>query len=248
MFFPRASAGAEVTLLAESHWRLKIPAGDAAAYRVAQLDSYGSLPRHRFSARPPAVLRLAARVSQAELPGTWGFGWWNDPFAFSLGWQKGAAQRLPALPQAAWFFHASPPNALSLSDDLPAHGFLMQAFRSAAFPALLLAPAFLTLPLLFWRPFARLTRRTARSFVRQAIERSPVDPTEWHTYLIEWNVHTVRFFIDNACLFETPRSPHPPLGVVIWIDNQYMAFPSDGKIGYGTLPTPQAAWLEVKLL
>jgi hypothetical protein len=46
--------------------------------------------------------------------------------------------RLPALPNTAWFFFASPPNYLSLRDDLPAQGALAAVFRSPRLPASLL--------------------------------------------------------------------------------------------------------------
>jgi len=42
-------------------------------------------------------------------------------------------------------------------------------------------------------------------------------------------------------------SPRPPLGLVIWIDNQYAAFTPDGKIGFGVLANDEA-WLEIKEL
>jgi hypothetical protein len=41
-------------------------------------------------------------------------------------------------------------------------------------------------------------------------------------------------------------SPNPPLGAVIWIDNQYAAFTPEGKIGFGVLDNPEPAWLEIK--
>ena len=47
-------------------------------------------------------------------------------------------------------------------------------------------------------------------------------------------------------MFESAVSPNPPLGLVIWIDNQYAAFTPEGKIGFGVLANPEPAWLEVK--
>jgi hypothetical protein len=41
-------------------------------------------------------------------------------------------------------------------------------------------------------------------------------------------------------------SPRPPLGLVIWIDNQYAAFTPNGRIGFGVLENPEPAWLELK--
>ncbi len=72
--------------------------------------------RSRLRHAPPWTFSLRARLSKADLPGTWGFGLWNDPFGLSLGF-GGKPARLPALPQTAWFMHASPPNWLSLQDD-----------------------------------------------------------------------------------------------------------------------------------
>jgi hypothetical protein len=47
-------------------------------------------------------------------------------------------------------------------------------------------------------------------------------------------------------VFESQVSPRPPLGLVIWIDNQFAAFTPEGKIGFGVLKNPELAWLEVK--
>jgi hypothetical protein len=52
--------------------------------------------------------------------------------------------------------------------------------------------------------------------------------------------------VDDVQVFESPVSPHPPLGLVIWIDNQYAAFTLEGKIGFGVLENPEPAWLEIK--
>jgi hypothetical protein len=54
--------------------------------------------------------------------------------------------------------------------------------------------------------------------------------------------------VDGRTVLETALSPEPPLGLVIWVDNQYAALPPDGKFHYGTLPNPEAAWIEVKEL
>src|SRR5690242_8468854 len=122
MLSPRVSPGASLTPTGRG-WRFEIPAGPAGTYRLAQLDDYSALPRGRFPLNAPASLSLRCRVSGSPLPGTWGFGFWNDPFGFSLGLQ-GTTPRLPALPNAAWFFHASAKNHLSLQDHLPGSGFL----------------------------------------------------------------------------------------------------------------------------
>ena len=56
----------------------------------------------------------------------------------------------------------------------------------------------------------------------------------------------VSFRVDGTLVFESSVSPNPPLGLVIWIDNQYAAFTPEGKIGFGVLENPEPAWLEVR--
>ena len=176
---PRFTSGARVTRLDDRLWRLEIPAGPAGRYRLAQLDDYAALPRPGLPWQPPITLALRARASAASLPGTWGFGLWNDPFGFSLGF--GGNRRLPALPNTAWFFFASPENHLSLRDDLPVSGPLAAVFRSPHWPAwryLLAAPL---LPLMALPALARLLRRMARRYVQQDAASLALDLAGWHT-------------------------------------------------------------------
>lgn len=215
-------------------WRLSIPAGEAGQYRLAQLDDYRYLPRKCFHWQPPVTLSLTAQASDPSMPGTWGFGFWNDPFSFSLG-AKGSSRRLPALPNAAWFFYASPQNYLSLRDDLPANGLLAAIFRSPLIPGFLLAPAVLAMPLLALPLTARWLRRLARRLIQQDAARLKVDFTQPHHYQLDWQNNHVRFEVDDKPVFESPLVPKGRLGLVIWIDNQFAAFTSDGKIHFGTL-------------
>jgi hypothetical protein len=105
---PRHTKDARVEEIASesSHYRLSIPSGKANQYRLAQLDDYTQLRRKEFPLRAPVSLSLSARTSSESIPGTWGFGLWNDPFGLSLGF-GGTPWRLPALSNAAWFFGAS---------------------------------------------------------------------------------------------------------------------------------------------
>src|SRR5262245_12963203 len=98
---PRYTPGAKVEEISRGNaYLLSIPAGSADQYRLAQLDDYTKAPRSRFPLRVPLSLSLSARVSSNSIPGTWGFGLWNDPFGLSLGF-GGNPLRLPALPNAA---------------------------------------------------------------------------------------------------------------------------------------------------
>lgn len=241
----RTTRGAEVNKNDAGNWKLSIPSGRSADYRWAQLDDYLHLPRRDFHWIPPAQLSLSARVSEPQLPGTWGFGFWNDPFNVSLG-LSGTARRLPSLPNAAWFFYASEQNHLSLRNDLPAHGMLMATFTSPRIPSIFLSPGIPLLPFLSVPLTSRHLRRLARVMIHEDAARLEMDPTTWHDYKLEWHLGKVRFFLDDRVYFETEICPKGKLGLVIWIDNQYAAFPPDGKIKFGTLPHPRSAWLEIK--
>jgi hypothetical protein len=246
---PRHTPGARVEEISResAHYRLWIPSGFANSYRLTQLDDYTKISRKQFPHRASLSLSLSARASSDSIAGTWGFGLWNDPFGLSLGF-GGSPLRLPALPNAVWFFGASKENYLSFreggqGDPAPtvvANGFIAQTFRSPIFhPHLILAGLAL--------PFSRTTTRRMLSRVidedRLALS---VDPTEWHRYKLDWREKRVSFQVDDVQVFESPVSPNPPLGLVIWIDNQFAAFTPEGKIGFGVLENPEPAWLEVK--
>jgi len=220
----------------EKGYLMKIPAGDSSAYRFAQIDDYFGLPRRKFP-HHSLTLSMRARTSSLSLPGTWGFGLWNDPFGMSLGFGTNRF-RLPTLPNAAWFFGASQENHLSFSDK-PAQGFLAQSFCSPKFHASLI-PAGLVLPF-----SAKTTRRMLSKVIGEDSSALRVDVTQWHCYKLEWSPNRVVWYVDEAQVFESPVSPNPPLGLVIWIDNQYAAFTPEGKISFGVLEGNEE-WLEIE--
>jgi len=243
------SARVEEISRESSHYRLTIPAGAADSYRLTQLDDYALLARKHFPHQSKFSLSLSARTSSNSIPGTWGFGLWNDPFGLSIGY-GGKPFRLPALPNAVWFFGASEENYLSFKEPVgfdmasptqPAvNGFLAQSFRSPKLHPLLI-PAGLALP------FSRkLTRRLMGQVIAEDGIQLGVDPTDWHRYRLEWSLKRASFEVDKVRVFESAVSPNPPLGSVIWIDNQYAAFTPEGKIGFGVLENTEPAWLEIK--
>lgn len=223
-----------------STWVLWLSGGTDTTYRLAQIDDYRHLPRHRFRWQPPVTLSLTAQVSEPDLPGTWGFGFWNDPFSFSFG-AKGSVRRLPVLPNAVWFFYASKHNYLSLRDDLPANGLLAAVFRSPLIPSILLVPALIGLPLLTIPAAARWLRRLGRLVIQQDAKQVDVLVTQAHQYRLEWLTDRVQFYVDGALHFETTLTPRGRLGMVIWIDNQYAAFTPEGKIQFGTLTSTSSS-------
>ncbi len=233
-YSPNASVNATL-----NGFRLTIPGGDSQHYRIAQRDDYQKLTRKDYPHRPSLSLSLRARASAESIPGTWGFGLWNDPFGLSIGF-GGNPFHLPALPNAVWFFYASEENYLSFSDQ-PGNGFLAQAFRSPIFPLGRLAKVGATLP---------FSRTKARTLISEIVEEEGVrleaDVTEWHGYRFEWSSTRSAFWVDDVLVLETSVSPRPPLGLVIWVDNQYAAWRPDGKIGFGVLENTEPAWLEIK--
>ena len=82
--------------------------------------------------------------------------------------------------------------------------------------------------------------------IGEAGVRLSLDVTQWHKYELDWREDRVSFEVDDAQVLESSVSPNPPLGLVIWIDNQYAAFTPEGKIGFGVLENPEPAWLEIK--
>ncbi len=285
----RSTSGAQVEQIPQDTYaqayRLSIPAGKADRYRLAQLDDYAQLPRNRFPLQSPIHISLSARASSTSIPGTWGFGLWNDPFGLSLGF-GGNPFRIPALPNAVWFFGASKESYLSFKSDFrperseaqtkgkrqtkslfqnpnsirnrasttdfatnaqssaqregAANGFLAQTFRSPGFHPSLIA-AGLALP---------FSRRKARQILGKVIREGgialSVDVTQWHRYRLNWREDGVSFEVDDSQVFASDVSPKSPLGLVIWIDNQFAAFTPEGKIGFGVLENPEPAWLEIK--
>lgn len=236
---PKHTLGANVGAIPNG-FRLSIPDGDNRRYRLAQLDDYAKSARKDFPHRSSLSLSLRARASSESISGTWGFGLWNDPFGFSFGF-GGNPRRVPTLPNAIWFFHASKENYLSFSNK-PGNGFLVQAFRSPTLPLGRLARIGTTLP---------FSRTKARVLMSKIVEedgiRLSVDVTKWHAYRFEWSPKRSAFWVDDTLVLETSVSPRPPLGLVIWIDNQYATWKPDGQLGFGVLENDEA-WLEIEAI
>jgi hypothetical protein len=243
---PRMTSAATVQPTPGGGFLLTLPEGDSSRYVLAQLDDYMDLPRGRFAWTPPTTLRLHARLTATRYAGTWGFGFWNDPFSASLG-VGGAARRLPVLPNAAWFFFASPENHLALDDGLPGHGLLAQALSSPRIPPVLLGPGLLAAPFLLVPKASRSRRRIAASIIRSDAKKLELDYSEWQEYQLEWGPGRVLFAVGGQTLFASDVSPSGPLGLVIWLDNQFAAWRPDGGITAGRLAN-EAAVLEIEQL
>ena len=213
-------------------------------YTNAQIDDYQGLPRADFLWRPPLRLTVRARFSHnsGHLSGTAGFGFWNNPLLMS------GLRRL-ALPQALWFFYAGPDADMRMALDQPGWGWKASVIdtRTGGFmsrtPLLALTAPLMRVPFLY--------RRLWPSFQKAAgiAERMlPSAMQDWHVYSIDWRRDRVRFYLDGGLLLETSHAPAGPLGLVVWIDNQFLQVAPWGLFGWGLVAKEVAQWLEIEWL
>lgn len=229
-----------------SSWRFVLPPV-LIRYADAQVDDYGRVEngRSHYPWRPGTHLQLRARFSHDahSLRGTAGFGFWNAPFG-------DPTIRWPALPQAVWFFFASPPSdlPLALADDTGRGWFAatLDATTRHAKATIPLAPAILLL-----NQFPRLRQRVWPAVQRQlgiSFAALPMTMTEWHTYRLQWQPDGCTFAVDDVVVLQTPHTPRGPLGFVCWLDNQYMVAKANGRFSSGTLPITETQWMEIERL
>ncbi len=225
--------------------RVELHLPPTSSYADAQLDDTQNLNRRHFRWNPPLRFSVRARTSIPDPRGTFGFGFWNDPFSLSLG-MGGAARKLPAAPQCAWFFYGSPPHDLPLAEDVPGSGWKAQTLSFRRLPALLLVPVAVGGALLAAIPLTRRWAfRQARRFYQAEEHLLEIDPSAWHEYAIEWFPSEVRFFVDGRETLRSADPPHPPLGLVLWIDNQFAAASPEKGFGFGVLPLEREQALEL---
>lgn len=224
-------------------FRLAIPAAPRG-YADAQLDDTARLTRSRFVWKPPVRLGLRARASSAHPAGTLGFGFWNDPFAFS--WGFGGAGRLPASPRALWFFYGSPPNDFTFVPEGEGRGWKAMSIDGPDIPSLVLAPLAAAAVILARVPLARgrvVRAVTERVHASEQVLKPRLD--EWHTYFIEWTTEKAGFRVDGQLVLEAVP-PRPPMGLVIWIDNQFAVVSPQKGFDFGTVPSTAEQWLEIE--
>lgn len=229
------------TVTADSTWRLSL-SPLLTGYANAQLDDYGNgRSRRHYPWQPGLSMSLQARFSHNadELVGTAGFGFWNAPFG-------DPTIPFPALPQATWFFYASPPNDLPLASEGSGQGWFAATIDATTWQAWAMAPL---APLVLLLNQLHQLRRLIWPKVQQGLGISfmPIknDLQQWHEYKLSWQPNGCAFYVDGDCLLRTKHSPRGPLGFVCWIDNQYMIATSNGRFRSGTLPVSTPQWLEI---
>jgi len=230
--------------------RMAFDSARQGQYTDSQIDDYGNLPRSDFPWRAPLRMEVIARSSlpaainrnddesTGTLRGTAGFGFWNYPFSV-----KGD---ILMLPEAIWFFYASPPSNMALVPGIPGWGWKAQVVHSMH-PGALVA----TIPLAATIAYGLLTGKTrpAARWMQTVSGGSeallPVEMTEWHTYTLEWQRRGASFWVDDRLVLHSPQSPTRPLGFVAWLDNQYAIATPRGVLRFGTISSgPQ--WLELE--
>src|SRR2546426_1801800 len=235
--------------LANSVLRMSFESARQGQYTDAQIDDYNNLPRAAYPWQPPLRMQVIARSSLPAatfsstsedsriLRGTAGFGFWNYPFS--------VRGDILMLPEAIWFFYASPPSDMALVPGIPGWGWKAQVVHSMR-PGALAA----TIPLAATTVFGLLTRETrpaARWMQRLtgAYEALlAVELTNWHIYTLEWLHSEAAFWVDDKLVLRAPKPPTRPLGFVAWLDNQYAIATPRGVLRFGTFSSgPQ--WLEM---
>lgn len=240
------------------------PPATTDGYANSQIDDYQNLRRRDFLWRPPLTFSIRARFSHAAiaptaaskvsaapltptvdtLTGTAGFGFWNDPFMMTDA-------RRPTLPRAIWFFYSAPPSNMDLALDVPGYGWkaaTIDAQRPLFYTLLPTAP--IALPLMHSKPIYRALWPIAQRAINVSEAMIPqlLTPqlmTQWHTYRIDWQPKTAAFYIDDDLLMECQTPPRGPLGLVIWIDNQYMVVTPQGRVRHGFVASHKAEAMEI---
>ncbi len=219
--------------------RLTVDGAVARRYTDAQLDDYSGLPSGRFRWRPPLRLQVRARLSPGTR-GTAGFGFWNNPFNPVGG--------IARLPDALWFFFASPPSDMALVPGVPGPGGKAAVVHAARLGAI--GWGFPTVPLML---LARLTGRAGlagrclRRLTGAHEAALAVDPGAWHEYVIDWRAREVHFGVDGQEVLCAPVAVRGPLGFVAWIDNQYAIVTPRFGLGWGLVEVIEPQSLEFEL-
>jgi hypothetical protein len=211
-------------------------------YSNAQIADY-RYDEFKFRWRPPLRLTVVAQASAAAdaLRGTAGFGFWNHPFSPD-------SRRLPHLPQAIWFFFASPPSNMALAYGVPGHGWKAATLDATRPGAIALAPLALPAALLMRAPslYARLYPHIQRrlNIAERRLESGLL--AERHHYTIEWRSNGAVFAVDGKTVLQTPDAPRGAAGFVAWIDNQYAVVTPQGGLGFGIVPVEREQRLKLE--
>ena len=235
--------------IVDSALRMEFVSAQVGKYTDAQVDDYDGLARSAFPWKPPLRMEVRARsshpaasaTSTAEstniLRGTAGFGFWNYPFS--------VRGDILMLPEATWFFYASPPSNMALVPHVPGWGWKAQVVHSMRLETLASS-----VPMGLTAAWARLSGETrpAQRWMQKLTGAHEalltVEMNTWHTYVLEWRHTEAIFLVDGQQVLRAPQPPTRPLGFIAWLDNQYAVATPRGSFRLGTVASgPQ--WLEI---
>ncbi len=226
----------------DSVLRMELAPVQQGTYADAQIDDYEGLARAAFPWRPPLRMEVRARASHPAatpastnetphmLRGTAGFGFWNYPFS--------TRGDILMLPEAIWFFYASPPSNMALVPGVPGWGWKAQVVHSMRVGAL--AAVMPTGLAVAWGRLTGESRPAARWLQRLSGAQEAlldVSLTEWHNYTLEWRRAEALFFVEGELVLRAPAPPQRPLGFVAWLDNQYAVATPRGVLRFATVAT-----------
>jgi hypothetical protein len=218
-------------------------------YSDSQIDDYTMLSKADYLWKPPLRMTVRARFSHPTanenstektkgiLRGTAGFGFWNKPFTMQGNWFT--------FPEAVWFFYSAPPSNMALVPGVPGWGWKAQVIHTTAGSAAANAvPTFANA--VYGRvqskvqPKGHAMQRLTGAHEALVAE----DITEWHTYTLEWRENSSLFWVDGNLLLEAPKAPTKPLGLVVWLDNEYAVVTPKGELRFGKT-TAGKQWMDV---
>jgi len=240
--------GASLNIV-DSALRMEFASAQVGKYTDAQVDDYDGLARSAFPWKPPLRMEVRARSSLPAasatstvestniLSGTAGFGFWNYPFSV-----RGDVLMLP---EATWFFYASPPSNMALVQHVPGWGWKAQVVHSMRLETLASS-----VPMGLTAAWARLSGETrpAQRWMQKLTGAHEalltVEMNTWHTYVLEWWHTEALFLVDGQQVLRAPQPPTRPLGFIAWLDNQYAVATPRGSFRLGTVASgPQ--WFEI---
>src|SRR6266699_1601250 len=196
--------------IVDSALRMEFASAQVGKYTDAQVDDYDGLTRSSH----PAASATSTVESTNILRGTAGFGFWNYPFSV-----RGDVLMLP---EATWFFYASPPSNMSLVPHVPGWGWKAQVVHSMRLETLASS-----VPMGVTAAWARLSGETrpAQRWMQKLTGAHEallsIEMNTWHTYVLEWRHAEALFLVDGQQVLRAPQPPTRPLGFIAWLDNQY---------------------------
>src|SRR5256714_12435389 len=198
-YWTQTCIGSGSLALTNSTLRMQLLPVQQGQYADAQIDDYANLSRSSFPWHPPLRMEIRARsslpaatststsASSNILRGTAGFGFWNYPFSV-----RGDVLMLP---EATWFFYASPPSNMSLVPHVPGWGWKAQVVHSMRLETLASS-----VPMGLTAAWARLSGETrpAQRWMQKLTGAHEallsIEMNTWHTYVLEWR-HAEALFL-----------------------------------------------------